>query len=562
MRYIREILQKNKILIIAYTCLGIFNSFLTNYKADYFQKVIDGLTDGTLALSGIIIYSVILVTNYCSEYMDEYPDKKLQHSIFLDFKIMALRKISTIDYMEYQKMGTGKLVQRIENGAEAGKNVLYEFWLRLVRQLIPTILFSVFFIWKINKNVTYMLLAGYVVIFIISNVLLKFLYQIKEKILSNEERLNHYLVRGFMEMLVFRMNKQFAHEMTKAMAAKQDIVSAKVKMNMIHEAFFTIFALLVAILDIGILFFAWSTKSLSVGGVVALIALIDNAYTPIAIFNVIYVQYKLDRAAFGRFEEFLRARDDEQLQRGSALDSEIESISIENLSFRYEGQRIFENLYLTIQKGEKVAFVGESGSGKTTLVKLLAGLLKYDTGRICYNNVELKNLCLNALYDRISYFSQDAPVFDGSIKENLVFDKVVPEERLLEALEKVQLSQLLANAEKGLATEIGEKGTCLSGGEKQRLALARLWFMPPEVVILDEATSAMDNLTEESVMGEVLKRLENRTVIAIAHRLNSIRGFDRIIVFREGEIVGQGTFEELMSTNQYFAELYRASVQE
>ena len=109
--------------------------------------------------------------------------------------------------------------------------------------------------------------------------------------------------------------------------------------------------------------------------------------------------------------------------------------------------------------------------------------------------------------------------------------------------------------------EIGEKGTCLSGGEKQRLAFARLWFENPELVILDEATSAMDNLTEEIVMKSVMQKMKDKTVIAIAHRLNSIAGFDRIILFREGKIVGQGTFEELLHTDSYFKELYNANVQ-
>ena len=120
-------------------------------------------------------------------------------------------------------------------------------------------------------------------------------------------------------------------------------------------------------------------------------------------------------------------------------------------------------------------------------------------------------------------------VFDGTIKENLVFDRMVPEERIRDALREVQLSDLVENLAEGLSTEIGEKGTCLSGGEKQRLALARLWFQTPELVILDEATSAMDNLTEENVMKSIMSKLKDKTVIAIAHRLNSISGFDRII---------------------------------
>ena len=560
MRYIKEILKKNSIWVLVYIGLGIFNSFMANYKVDYFQKVIDGLADRTLAFAGVATYGFILLVNYGMNYLDNYPEKKLEHGIYLDFKLLSLRKISTIDYTEYQKIGTGKLIQRIENGSVAGRNVLFNFWLCLIRDLLPTIGFSICFIWKIDEKITYVLFAGYTAIFIITNILLKFLYKIKEKILNSEELLNHYLVRGYMEMLVFRMSKQFPSEIKKTCNAKEDIVSSKVKMNMIHEAFFTIFALLVAMLDIGILFYAWKTKNLTVGSVVALIALIENAYTPIAIFNVLYVQYKLDKASYKRFEEFLGLKDDVQLRNGNAINTNVGKIAIRNLSFQYEERKIIDGLSLSIQKGEKIAFVGESGSGKSTLIRILLGLLKYNQGEVRLGDMELKEICLNNLYDRVSYLSQDAPVFDGTIKENLVFEKQVSEEQMLGALSEVQLSHLVENLAEGLNTEIGEKGTCLSGGEKQRLALARLWFEDSELVILDEATSAMDNLTEENVMKSVMQKMKDKTVIAIAHRLNSIAGFDRIILFKEGRIVGQGTFEELLHTDSYFMDLYNANV--
>ena len=561
MRYIKEILKNNRIWVLAYIGLGIFNAFMANYKTDYFQKVIDGLAAGTLTFAGVITYGLILLVNYCMNYLDNYPEKKLEYGIYLDFKLLSLRKISTIDYTEYQKIGTGKLVQRIENGSSAGRNVVFNFWLRLIRDLLPTIVFSVYFIWKIDKIITYILFVGYMLIFIITNILLKFLYKIKEKILNSEELFNHFLVRGFMEMLVFRMSKQFPSEIKKTRSAKENIVSSKVKMNMIHEAFFTIFALLVAMLDIGILFYAWKTKNLTVGSIVALIALIENAYTPIAIFNVLYVQYKLDKASYKRFEEFLDLKDDNQLRNGNAINTDIGEIAIKNLSFQYEERKIIDDLSLFIKRGQKIAFVGESGSGKSTVIKILLGLLKYNQGEICLGDMELSGICLNNLYDKVSYISQDVPVFDGTIKENLVFEKNVSKEQILDALSEVQLSHLVENLAEGLNTEIGEKGTCLSGGEKQRLAFARLWFENPELVILDEATSAMDNLTEEIVMKSVMQKMKDKTVIAIAHRLNSIAGFDRIILFREGKIVGQGTFEELLHTDSYFKELYNANVQ-
>lgn len=557
MRYMKEILKNNRGWIIVYLVIGFFNAFMLNYKADCFQKIVDGLTDRTITVYGILFYGVVLFINYGMNYLDEYPAAKLGNEIYLAFKLLALKKIGKMDYSEYQKLGTGKLVQQIENGANAGKGVLYDFWFCVVRNLLPTILFSLYFIWKIDRNITYFLVAGYIVVFLATNLLLKGLYQVKEKILTNEEELNRFLVRGFMEMPVFRMNNQFPSEIKKALGAKRIIVSSKVKMTMIHEAFFTIFALLVACLDIGILAYAWKNGSLSIGSVVALITLIDNAYTPIAIFNVLYVQYKLNKTAWLRFMVLLELKEDEQLQQGVIFHTLINEIRVEDLSFSYENKEVLASVNLIIKKGEKVAFVGESGSGKSTLAKVLIGLLKYEEGNILFDDEPLKNILLESLYGKMSYLSQDTPVFDGTIRENLVFDKEASKADIHACLENTQLLPMIAALDRGVDTKIGEKGTCLSGGEKQRLALARLWFDDSDIVVLDEATSALDNVTEGIVMKNVLAQINHATVIAVAHRLSSISGFDRIIVFRNGKIVGNGTFEELLENNSYFYDLYR-----
>ena len=562
MRYIKQIVNRNKKLVFIYLIIGLFNAFMVSFKADYFQKVIDALAEHTLSPYRVIIYGSVLFIGYLMNYVDEYPAKKLEHGIFLDFKLMGLEKISRISYQEYQKLGTGKLVQRIENGADAGKGVVFDFWFAVIRNLVPTVLFSILFIWKIDKRITIILLLGYIIIFFVTNLLLRFLYQMKERILNNEEELNRFLVRGFMEMVVFRMARQFPNELRKAQGAKKEIVDTKVKMNMIHEAFFTIFALLVACLDIAVLVYAWQTKNLSVGSVVALITLIDNAYTPIAIFNVIYVQYKLNRAAFFRYEEFLDMQDDEQLSHGMVPETFSGKISVRKLSFWYGERQILNHISFEIQPGDKIALVGETGSGKSTMIKLLTGLLKYDEGEILLDGENLANISLEALYGRMTYLSQEAPVFDGTVKENIVFDRSIPDTEVKNVLERVELLSLIDKLPNGIDTQIGEKASSLSGGERQRLALSRIWFQDSDIVIFDEAASALDNLTEGVVMKQILDYLSDITVLAIVHRFTNIQYFDRILVFKDGKIVGQGTFAELMKNNEYFAKLYRCSMEE
>ena len=251
--------------------------------------------------------------------------------------------------------------------------------------------------------------------------------------------------------------------------------------------------------------------------------------------------------------------DDARLASGERASGAIGEIRVCDLAFGYGEKKLFDGLSLTIRRGEKIALVGESGSGKSTLVKLLAGLLKYDEGHILVGGEELRELCLDELYGRMAYLSQDAPVFDGTVRENLAFDRAVPDGALLEALRAAQLDRLADAGREGLDAQIGERGASLSGGEKQRLALARLWLRRAELILLDEATSALDNLTEERVMRSLLRRLCGCTVIAVAHRLRAVSGFDRIVVLREGRIVAQGSYDELMQNCAYFARLVRAA---
>lgn len=563
MKHNLEILINKKVLVTMYILLGVVLSLLNSFSARYFQRVLDDFSSNKLSIETLLIYGFVLLIICGLNYVDEYPGCKLSESIFLDFKLKALKKMSTIDYKYYQTLGTGNLVQKIETGANASKSIMFDFYFKLLRELIPSIFFSLIFIASIDKNIMIYIGIGYILVFIITNLLLKYLYEIKAHILNNEEIFNKHIIRGFMELVVFRTNKRFNSEIGKAECASREIVNSKTKMRMIHEAFFAIFALLITLIKVIVIFLSWKGNALSAGAVVALITLIDKAYSPVAIFNVLFVQYKLDRSAFKRYIDLLEMPNDANLHSGKSLNSmEVKgNIFFDKVYFSYEDKKIFENLSFKIQAGSSVAFVGESGSGKSTIVKQIIGLLKADKGNIYIDTNNLAEVNLNDYYNYISYTSQEAPIFDGTLRENIIFDKIITDAEVVAALKSVGLSSFYSSLSKGLDTEVGEKGIMLSGGERQRLALARLFFGEAKIVILDEATSAMDNVTEELVMKNVIGCLKNKTVIAIAHRLNTIKEYEKIYVFKKGKIVGEGNFEELLASNQYFQQLWNASVE-
>ena len=558
MKLFKEVIKNNLKMIVFYVMIGVVINFLDLYLVTYYQKILDAFQFGTLTILPLVIYGVLLIVSTILGYVENYPEQQVKNKLYLDFKLQSLKKMNTIDYLSYQKIGTGRLTQKVEDGAEASRDVMVDFWLKIMRWLLPTALFSLIFIYQVKKEFVLFIIAGYVVVIIVSNVILKKLYSLKEKILFNQEFLNKHLVRGFMELVVFRTNKKFDTEIQVSKDGIKNIVDGKTKIKLVHELFFSLFALIVNVLQVLVLAYAVLKSNLSVGAIVTVIALLGKAYEPIAIFNVEYVDYKLNKVTVKKYLELLDLKDDENLTSGNVIKNVNGKLEFKDVTFGYSDKKIVDGLSFGIESGRSVAFVGESGSGKSTIIKLIIGLLKNQEGKILVDGKDLSKINLNSFYDHVSYVSQEVPVFDGTLRENLVFDKKVTDEEIVKVLNLVCLDKFYERLENGLDTELGEKGIRMSGGERQRLALARLFFDDAKIIILDEATSAMDNVTEKEVMKNVLDYLTNKTILIIAHRLETIKDVDEIFVLEDGVIVETGTYKSLIKKDGYFKKLYNA----
>ena len=559
MKLFKEVLKNNFKMILFYVLIGIVINFLGLYSVTYYQKILDAFQFKTLTVTPLVIYGVLLVIATILGYVENYPEQQVKNKLYLDFKLQSLRKMKTIDYLEYQQIGTGKLAQKVEDGATASRDVLMDFWLKLVRYLIPTALFSLIFIYNVKKEYVLFVFGGYVIVVIISNLILKKLYNLKEDILTNQELLNKHLIRGFMELVVFRTNKKYDAEIKVTQEGIKKITDEKTKIKLVHEIFFTAFELIVSVLKVVVLAYAVLRSDLSVGAVVTVIALLGKAYEPIAIFNVEYVDYKLNKVTVKKYIDFLDLKDDEALETGKKLKNVSGDVEFVDVTYGYSEKKVIEDLSFKIKANSSVALVGESGSGKSTILKLIMGLVKYEDGEILVDQKKLKEINLTSFYDNVTYIAQEAPIFDGTLRENLVFDKVVPDEEIERVLKLVCLEKFYEGLENGLDTELGEKGIKMSGGERQRVALARLFFDDSKIIILDEATSAMDNITEKEVMKNVVSKLKDKTLIIIAHRLETIKDVDQIFVLTDGKICEKGKYKDLIEKNGYFTKLYKSA---
>ena len=560
MKLFKEVLKNNLKMIVFYVTIGVMINFINLYSITYYQKILDAFQYQTLTLIPIVTYGVLLIISTVLGYVENYPDQQVKNKLYLDFKLQALRKMTSIDYLEYQKIGTGRLTQKVEDGASASRDVLINFWLKLFRYLLPTAIFSLIFIFNVKHEYVWFVFLGYIIVIIVSNLILRKLYILKENILLNQEMLNKHLVRGFMELVIFRTNKKYDTEIKITKDGIKNIVDSKTKIKLVHEIFFSIFALIVNILKVIVLGYAVLRSNLSIGAIVTVISLLGKAYEPIAIFNVEYVDYKLNRVTVKKYIDFLDSKDDKSLISGKVLKGIIGNIEFKNVSYSYNDlENVIENLSFKINANSSIALVGESGAGKSTIIKLIMGLIKYKSGKVLIDEEELSDINLNSLYDNITYVSQEAPIFDGTLRENLIFDKKINDEQILKVLKLVCLDRFYERLENGLDTELGEKGIRISGGERQRVALARLFFDDSKIIILDEATSAIDNITEKMIMKNIIGQLKNKTLIIIAHRLETIQDVDTIYVLSNGAIKEHGKYEKLLNKNGYFTKLYRST---
>jgi ATP-binding cassette subfamily B protein len=305
---------------------------------------------------------------------------------------------------------------------------------------------------------------------------------------------------------------------------------------------------------------------LTVGQLISLQFYSFFIFGPLQEIGSIIMSYRETEASLQNFETLMN-KPTEQTPNNPTNVGAIEQLAFENVGFQHQTAnfKAIDNINFVAQKGETVAFVGPSGAGKSTLVKLLVGLYSNQEGAILVNGTDTKNIDMNGLRNQISFVTQDTQLFAGTIRENLAF--VAPEatdDAMLEALTKSSCTNILDKGGNGLDTVIGEGGLKLSGGEKQRLSIARALLRHPHLLIFDEATSSLDSLTEESITDTIreLSAEREQITIMIAHRLSTIIHANRIYVLEKGKVIEEGTHQSLLEEKGLYYAMWRQQIGE
>lgn len=289
-------------------------------------------------------------------------------------------------------------------------------------------------------------------------------------------------------------------------------------------------------------------------------------FGPLQEIGNIILSYREAQASLENFEVLMKKQPEPHALHPKHL-GDISVLQFDHVGFKHRTaqQSAINDISFEVTKGETIAFVGPSGSGKTTLMKLLVGLYRPQKGKILYNGLDEENIHFDDLRRQIGFVTQDTQLFSGTIRENLMFvNPEATESDLNDVLDKAACQNLLSRAEKGLDTTIGEGGLKLSGGEKQRLSIARALLRRPKLLLFDEATSALDSLTEEEITDTIRSiSLEgNQITILIAHRLSTVMHADRIYVLEKGDVVETGSHEKLLDEKGLYYAMWRQQIGE
>jgi ATP-binding cassette subfamily B protein len=289
-------------------------------------------------------------------------------------------------------------------------------------------------------------------------------------------------------------------------------------------------------------------------------------FNPLQELGNVMVTFREAEVSLANFEGIINTPIDPKPEKPVLLEK-VKTLAFDNVSFKHltANRNALNHIGFETSSGETVAFVGPSGSGKTTLVKLLVGLYQPLEGDILYNNILSKEIDLDQLREKIGFVTQDTQLFSGTIRENLLFVRPgATDEECMNVLQRAACQTLLARADNGLSTVIGEGGVKVSGGEKQRLSIARALLRRPDILVFDEATSSLDSITEEEITATIrnVSEHENHITILIAHRLSTIMHADKIFVLEKGHIVESGQHFDLLSQKGLYYAMWRQQIGE
>ena len=544
-----------------------------NENIFFFSKLeIPGPKGQPIILYGVVILliasiSVAMISRIAKAFQDYFLSlvtQKFGANLFTQ----GLKHAMTLPYQEFEEVSSGETLGILQKVRIDTEKFVASF-INILFPVIVGIIFVAVYATTIHWSLPLVYFGGIFLLTIISNLLSKKIKRIQKKIVgettalagaTTESLRNIELVKslGLTNQEVNRLNKNTFKILGLELAKVKRIRS----ISFIQGTFVNTLRQIILLL---LMIFVYH-KEMDAGQIVTMQIFSFFVFGPFQEIGNIILSFREAQASLEKFDTLMKKTPEQQPTHPKHLGT-IENLEFDHVAFQHRAtaQRAINNISFDVHIGETIAFVGPSGSGKSTLMKLLVGLYRPEQGRILYNGLDETEINFDDLRNQIGFVTQDTNLFSGTIRENLMFvNPSATEGELMDVLQKASCQNLLARAEKGLETMIGEGGLRLSGGEKQRISIARALLRKPKLLLFDEATSALDSITEEEITDTIrhISKMGNQITILIAHRLSTIMHADRIYVLEKGDVVETGNHESLLAEKGLYYAMWRQQIGE
>ena len=533
---------------------GIFNA-LSNWQEYIAYYVNEYSTEYGIQYGLMLTVALVLVTfllKNLSNYLALQHLTKVKTGVLRDLREKMFNKIVSLPISYYSEKRKGDVMARMLGDVNEVQNSFFMVLELIVKEPL-TILFSLIAMISISWKLTV-----FVFLFIpVSGFIISKIGKSLKSKSSRAQQENGYLISiveeslgGLKVVKSYNAEKYFAKTFNDSINRLYQLTISIGKKNNLASPMSEFMGILV----IGVLLVYGGNlvlveESLKGSNFITYIGLAYNILTPAKAISKASYQVKNGLAAAERVFEVLEVEN-------TITNKENAIVSIENINFGYAEENVLKNFSLEIPKGKTVALVGQSGSGKSTIANLLTRFYDVQEGTVKIDGIDIKNMTLESLRDLMGLVTQDSILFNDTIKNNIRLGKEdATDEDIIAALKVANAYEFVKDLPNGIETNIGDAGGKLSGGQKQRLSIARAVLKNPPIMILDEATSALDTESEKFVQVALENMMQNRTSIVIAHRLSTIQKADKIVVMQKGEIVEQGTHDELLAINGTYSKL-------